>query len=155
MKLKKYLWKGKRWFSRGKKMICYRYLKKNNRKESGEKKRERGIEKKLTVEHQSSMNCDWRKAPHSNRVNRHRSKALRQVLSNGFTCTDLSKSWSFEEGARTEVRPPWTRAVRRSRRRLSAARIAGVLRCSTRRSHGSGSQHRLSLSERPGVIIEV
>lgn len=73
-------------------MICYRYLKKNNRKESGEKKRERGIEKKLTVEHQSSMNCDWRKAPHSNRVNRHRSKALWQVLSNGFTCTDLSKS---------------------------------------------------------------
>lgn len=136
-------------------MICYRYLNKNNRKGSGEKKRERGIEKKLTVEHQSSMNCDWRKAPHSNRVNRHRSKALRQVLSNGFTCTDLSKSWSFEEGARTEVRPPWTRAVRRSRRRLSAARIAGVLRCSTRRSHGSGSQHRLSLSERPGVIIEV
>lgn len=69
-----------------------RYLKKNNRKGSGEKKRERGIEKKLTVEHQSSMNCDWRKAPHSNRVNRHRSKALWQVLSNGFTCTDLSKS---------------------------------------------------------------
>lgn len=104
MKLKKYLWKGEKWFLREREkkndLSPIDVLRKRNRKESSEKERER--ERELTVEHQSSMNCDWRKAPHSNRVNRHRSKALYYPMDSRVR-KSLSRSWSFDEGARNGV----------------------------------------------------
>ena len=46
--------------------------------------------KRLTVERQSSKNCDWRTVPRNSRADHRRSRASWRVLSSKFTCTEAN-----------------------------------------------------------------